>query len=558
MRGHVEQGMYFGGVYQGFRVVSTGLTYKLDHDMSGERQPTQDEIKEEHERRLRHLATLSQDRTAPTHMRQRAKKFLKHHKQFPHAPEPWDWVPRTPHGHPIESANKQFLEVMLAEIEGKALFVSTVQANIRHPTSFDDNAFHQCKGYDPFAYFWIYCLQKDLMEEPEELWTADFEELLLADPILHLPQANLETALEFGERWKEIDEEEGTNSWLIRSIQLNSVRSMLFDLGFLQPIPVLNNVIRADVPRPRPLFLVDLSSIDPTRPEQVPSPPTVWRVDPRISRYVEQLRAHPEYESHANDHRELAHAVVSALASMLPAQRAAVWLLANSDLDAGILLAMAVVTRRCHPAHFANIAADPLLDYRTRTSNWQRRRNVAGLIDEYLAFWDGSQLRELIKRGEGHLQEFKSTLRHNVNTGAKDDPAIRLACLKSVAAFLNTDGGSLLIGVDDDGTVRGIEDDHYKNIDEFKRAITEMFRNSISTATSLRGTQFVRLELLYDGNKQVVQVICQKSSEPVYVTFNKGVDKKDGAFFIREEARTIELQGPEMVAYIKRRFPGEV
>ena len=43
------------------------------------------------------------------------------------------------------------------------------------------------------------------------------------------------------------------------------------------------------------------------------------------------------------------------------------------------------------------------------------------------------------------------------------------AALKTIAAFLNTEGGDLLIGVDDDRRVLGIEHDRLENDDKFLR-----------------------------------------------------------------------------------------
>ena len=53
----------------------------------------------------------------------------------------------------------------------------------------------------------------------------------------------------------------------------------------------------------------------------------------------------------------------------------------------------------------------------------------------------------LIPRGESETLEFKSTLRHNLHSG-KNDKAMENAVLKSIAGFLNSQGGHLMVGVD--------------------------------------------------------------------------------------------------------------
>ena len=65
---------------------------------------------------------------------------------------------------------------------------------------------------------------------------------------------------------------------------------------------------------------------------------------------------------------------------------------------------------------------------------------------------------ELIHAGESFHVEFKSTARHNLRSGQRDD-RIEAAIAKTVVGFLNASGGTLLIGVDDKGSVLGLDDD---------------------------------------------------------------------------------------------------
>ena len=65
-------------------------------------------------------------------------------------------------------------------------------------------------------------------------------------------------------------------------------------------------------------------------------------------------------------------------------------------------------------------------------------------------------IQRLIRDGESNRLEFKSTLRTNLETG-ETDKRMEKAVLKTIVAFLNTDGGNLLIGVDDDGDIIGAD-----------------------------------------------------------------------------------------------------
>ena len=62
---------------------------------------------------------------------------------------------------------------------------------------------------------------------------------------------------------------------------------------------------------------------------------------------------------------------------------------------------------------------------------------------------------ELIHAGESFGVEFKSTARHNMRSGQRDD-RIKVAIARTVAGFLNASGGTLMIGVDDTGSVLGL------------------------------------------------------------------------------------------------------
>ena len=99
------------------------------------------------------------------------------------------------------------------------------------------------------------------------------------------------------------------------------------------------------------------------------------------------------------------------------------------------------------------------------------------LFDQYLRAHRNAE--ELIKRGESKTLEFKSTLRWNLKEDRKDDKFVTHATLKTIAAFLNTEGGDLLIGVADDGSIVGIERDQLESDDKFMRHLAQVVRNGL-------------------------------------------------------------------------------
>ena len=174
------------------------------------------------------------------------------------------------------------------------------------------------------------------------------------------------------------------------------------------------------------------------------------------------------------------------------------------------------------------------------------------LFDHYLRGHRDAE--ELIKRGESKTLEFKSTLRWSVKEDRRDDKFVTHAALKTIAAFLNTDGGDLLIGVRDDGAIVGVEADRLENHDKFMRHLAQVVRNGLGDRA---GTCIDPKTQIVQG-KTVCLVSCQRSPEPVFLKW-KGVEATpDGDFFVRSGPGTIKLPPDSAEEYIRTRWFGSV
>ena len=153
-------------------------------------------------------------------------------------------------------------------------------------------------------------------------------------------------------------------------------------------------------------------------------------------------------------------------------------------------------------------------------------------------------IEELISEGESDLTEFKSTLRVNMHT-RKKDTRIEQAVLKTLAGFLNTEGGTLIIGIADDGTPLGIDADNFPSEDRMVLHLTNIVNERMdpSTWTAMR-TNFEDHE-----EKRVLIVLCKKSSVPVYVR-----DGSEEHFLVRTGPSTTRLSVSQTQDYIKQRF----
>jgi hypothetical protein len=183
----------------------------------------------------------------------------------------------------------------------------------------------------------------------------------------------------------------------------------------------------------------------------------------------------------------------------------------------------------------------------------QRRELMAKVIaDAYqLLAKDGPaqtasivSIADLVAKGEGTSIEFKGTLRTNLHTGEKD-PRMEMGILKTIAAFLNSHGGTLVVGVMDDGNPVGVEADKFENDDKMLLHLDNLIKDRIGPQHSLH------IQPRFDDyqDKKVLVVECKPGKAPVFV--------KDGSierFFVRGGASTTDLSGSQTQEFIQQRF----
>ena len=107
-------------------------------------------------------------------------------------------------------------------------------------------------------------------------------------------------------------------------------------------------------------------------------------------------------------------------------------------------------------------------------------RRLGKRVTNYLRSVQQTSTQDLIAQGEGEFVEFKSTLRWNLKA-EKKDKNITHAITKTIAAFLNSDGGILLVGVADDGEVLGLEADSFENEDKMLLFLTNSIQSQLGT-----------------------------------------------------------------------------
>jgi len=153
-------------------------------------------------------------------------------------------------------------------------------------------------------------------------------------------------------------------------------------------------------------------------------------------------------------------------------------------------------------------------------------------------------LTAVVVNGESEAVEFKSTLRINLHTGATDK-RMELSALKTLAGFLNTNGGTLVVGVSDDGAPVGIEVDKFPNEDKMSLHLVNIVKSRMGPHAMT--AMHVHFEDLDDSRVLVVR--CPKSAVPVFVK-----DENTERFYVRTGPSTTELSASQTQDYIKQRF----
>jgi len=150
-----------------------------------------------------------------------------------------------------------------------------------------------------------------------------------------------------------------------------------------------------------------------------------------------------------------------------------------------------------------------------------------------------------IERGEGMQVEFKSTLRVNLHTGEKD-PRMEHAVLKTIAAFLNSkEGGTLFVGVNDEGDIVGLDADQFPNEDKLLLHLDNLIKKSLGQPV------YVCLNIECDeiNGGRILAVECKPSDKPVFL---KSGDSEE--FYIRAGASSPALPPSHAHEYIQQRF----
>lgn len=166
-------------------------------------------------------------------------------------------------------------------------------------------------------------------------------------------------------------------------------------------------------------------------------------------------------------------------------------------------------------------------------------------------YWNNSKrnqitsIENLLKENEDENLEFKSSLRWDYREN-KVNKELELATIKNIAGFLNKNGGTILIGIDDDKQELGIQADYEtlakKNSDGFVLHLT----NLIDTHIGREFSKYITIQIKKLSQKEICKVDIEASNKPAYLKHNSAEE-----FYVRTSNQTKSMGIKTAHDYIK-------
>lgn len=165
-------------------------------------------------------------------------------------------------------------------------------------------------------------------------------------------------------------------------------------------------------------------------------------------------------------------------------------------------------------------------------------------------------IEQLIRRGESDRLEFKSSARWNLHTKARDEK-IELVIAKAVSGFLNADGGTLLIGVNDAGGLVGLANDFAvvksPDPDRYELWLRDLLATTLGQPAAVQAVIDFTPVTVDDADTFVCRVTCPASPRPVFLRPGKGGGQPE--LWVRNGNSTRQLKVDEAVDYVMYRWP---
>lgn len=171
------------------------------------------------------------------------------------------------------------------------------------------------------------------------------------------------------------------------------------------------------------------------------------------------------------------------------------------------------------------------------------------LLNESGAQWRRipNRVDDILSSNENGRREFKSSLRwsHRLK---KNTSEVQYEVVRTIAGFLNSNGGDLVIGVGPDKTILGLEADYATlkqkgNSDGFENLLTDVIKSYIGDEFR----KYLDVSFYEYNNKEICVIEIEPSNKPA---FNFDLNKNSRVFNTRLGNRTQELDQEKTFKYI--------
>ena len=167
-------------------------------------------------------------------------------------------------------------------------------------------------------------------------------------------------------------------------------------------------------------------------------------------------------------------------------------------------------------------------------------------------------INNLLQDNENRHLEFKSSLRWDYRQ-EKVNPDLEKVILKTIAAFGNSDGGILLIGVDDDKNILGLDNDFNtlkkKDSDFYEIYIRNLFHKYFGVKYT---TENIRMDFLKDKQKEVCLIEIFKADDPLFLKIKDKSGQMVEKFYVRSGNSSQQIDSlKDINDYIFDRFRKE-
>ena len=163
-------------------------------------------------------------------------------------------------------------------------------------------------------------------------------------------------------------------------------------------------------------------------------------------------------------------------------------------------------------------------------------------------------VEELINQGENSSLEIKTTLRWDLKTN-QVNKKLEEVVLKTIAAFSNGEGGTLIMGVTDECEIEGLHHDYATlnngDKDKFEIHLRNLLNKEygVEFSTNNLNISFPEIE-----DKELCLVEIIPGLKPLYTTTTDSNGNKSKKFYVRSGNSSQEIVINEIAEFISKRF----